>query len=437
MRKCWRKRAAFQLFLFSLSSLPLSSVISAWTSPGQALLLRHISTSSITPWDSQICSSRQCNRRSGLPLAVKDESQPAPLSVATVKGKGEGSGSIRVQRKKRKQKVDMRSIKHTFQKAKRLERQGKWVEACIQYEQILERAPHDAHSHLGLARLEARRERKLQNWATLAEDSVEGAVSTLALSRAQAAFDKGTRACPESVHLWQAWAVYEQSRGNPSRARELFEEALILQPHNPYVCHAYGLMEKQLGDGAKAVRLFDQALVENSTAALVCSLGEILIADENLERARDLYADHLSRLKTEKDKIEVLLASAWLEERNFKDYDRAQQFLKSALDINPGSSIANVALARLEGRIQRSRNKNGVVGKRATAEMLANVCREIEKNKRRHSDGRVFNTLASLQVQNRRYIVAREVLRRGIDLFRRDHTVSSFCNSYGRPKQRY
>jgi tetratricopeptide (TPR) repeat protein len=186
-------------------------------------------------------------------------------------------------------------------------------------------------------------------------------------------------------------------------------------------------MEKKLGDAAKATNMFEQALSNSSTAALVCSLGEILVANGDVKRARDLYARHLLRLKTEKDIVEVYLASAWLEERYFKNFDRAQELLHSALALSPGSSLANVALARLEGRIQRRNNKNDHSGNKATAKRLANVCNEIQKGKQRPSDptdGRVFNALANLEVKSRRYSTAREILKRGMDMYPQDHAVS-------------
>jgi tetratricopeptide (TPR) repeat protein len=313
-----------------------------------------------------------------------------------------------------------------FKAAKNVERQGKWGEAATLYKEILTRAPLDSYSHLALARLEARRELKQQPTTTNNEES-DVSLTSMIPSKAQAAFANGTAACPDSVHLWQAWAIYEESQGNTDRARELFREALTIDEHNPYVCHAFGLMEKKLGDAAKATNMFEQALSNSSTAALVCSLGEILVANGDVKRARDLYARHLLRLKTEKDIVEVYLASAWLEERYFKNFDRAQELLHSALTLSPGSSLANVALARLEGRIQRRNNKNDHSGNKATAKRLANVCNEIQKGKQRPSDptdGRVFNALANLEVKSRRYSTAREILKRGMDMYPQDHAVS-------------
>lgn len=307
-----------------------------------------------------------------------------------------------------------------FQEAKNLERQGLWNEASALYSRILEKEPKDAHSHLALARLEARREQKGHPSSKL-DPNDEDFVQTTA----QLMFANGTIHCPKSVHLWQAWAVYEESRGHSERARELFEEALALEPQNPYVCHAFGLYYKKLGEITRAMALFSSALVTNSTAALVCSLGELLISQGKLDETRELYAHHLEKLTKEKDRIEVYLASAWLEERYFQDLERAKTLLNIALELNPGSSLANVALARFEGR-NYQRNPDGSRSHNATAQRLADACKQIERQSQLPSDpsdGRVFNALAQIEVKAKRFRNAREVLKRGMQMYPLDHAV--------------
>jgi tetratricopeptide (TPR) repeat protein len=364
------------------------------------------------------------------PSAVSIQRSVGPLhhaatQVASAESKNNPNGNPNQRKNKKVWKRN--AIKDMFHTAKKMERQGKWGEASTMYERILAKAPEDSYSHLALARLEARRELKLRDHSINNSEIQIG--NAMMLSKAQEAFVNGTTACPESVHLWQAWAVYEESRGNTDRARELFEEALKLDAHNPYVCHAFGLMEKKLNNEAKAIDLLKRALARNSTAALVCSLGEIFLEKSNTKAARELYAQNAPRLKKEKDKVEVYLAHAWLEERYFHDYDRAHELLNLALALSPGSSLANVALARLEGRIHRRSSKGDYSGNRVTAKRLAEVCDSIEKGTQLPSDptdGRVFNALASIEVKSRRFHAARETLRRGVEMYPQDHAVSSF-----------
>jgi len=376
------------------------------------------------------------------------------------------------------------SIRIMFQTAKTMERQGRWGEAHTLFEKILNKNPKDSHSHLAIARLEARRE------------GIQGANGEFLKNqefptKAQIAFERGTKACPQNIFLLQAWAIYEQqNRGDMKRSRELFDEAIGVDPHNPYVCHAFSLMEKKLGNNEAAISLLKQVLDAPSakvTAALVCTLGEIYIAEGKLAEARALYQHHVDKIEssnmtnanqprrrrhlpTEKDRVEVYLASAWLEERHFRELRKARDLLRKALAISPTSSLANVALARLEGRIQAedssssslssssseqsprtakfraNRYNTTEAANRETAKRLARICDELHqqgmksKNKenknQQHSqgrvssniattneDGRVFNALATLEVKNRRFREAREVLQKGMDLYPLDHNL--------------
>jgi tetratricopeptide (TPR) repeat protein len=316
-------------------------------------------------------------------------------------------------------------VKSMFRVAKGMERQGRWREASTMFEKILLKDHKDAYTHLALARLEARRERN---------DQLRNNSTTISLNKAQRAFLEGTTACPTSVHLWQAWAIYEESCGNTDRARELFQQALNLDKYNPYACHAFGLMEKRMGNTTHARDLFTQALVSQSTAALVCSMGELMIANKEFKASRDLYARHLLRLETDKDRTEVYLASSWLEERYFANYGRAEELIQLALIHSPGSSMAQVALARLEGRNQKRNSKNGWSEKDATVRRLANACISIEKGTNTAAnpvDGRLFNAWANIEVKSRRFEAARKILKKGTEMYPNDHSVSCQLPLFG------
>ena len=289
-----------------------------------------------------------------------------------------------------------RKIRDMYMKAKDMERHGQWSESAQLYENILEIDPKDAHSHLGLARLEARRNHHN--------------------NKARRAFERGTRECPRSVHLWQAWALYEQKGNHVQRARELFQKALDLEPNNPYVCHASGLMERKLGNSQVAKELWEQALQKKSTAALVCSLGELLISNRQYAKARELYLQHLLKLESERERTEVYLAAAWLEEKYARNVDRAEELIRLALLQSPGESRAHVALARLEGR----RNS----GEDASRRRLANTCISMEhENAAEPTDGRLYNAWAHLEVKSRRLPAARKILLKGMEKFPNDQSV--------------
>jgi len=347
-------------------------------------------------------------------------------------------------------------VRTKFKQAKALERKGQWRLACEIYEDILENVdPFDAHSHLGLARLQARR-------ATTDSD-------------ARASFERGTQRCPTSVHLLQAWAVYEDTLGNIPKARELFERALVLDAYNPYVCHAYGLLEKkqqqrptQTQQHRKSPQeLWERALQKSSTAALVCSLGELFIEQKEYSKARELYNEHLPYMQLPKDRMEVYLALAWLEERYMYNAVEAQQLLQRALEEQPTSSLIHVALARLETREQQQKNHQAQNrqqqqeqqevqttdttipskkdAKRIAIRRLADACRQMEQQQqkqrqpfnqhKKHNDnrdmlpvdcqdgGRLYNAWAHLEVQDRNFGQARKILAKGMEQYPRDPMV--------------
>ena len=358
-----------------------------------------------------------------------------------------------------------RRVRDTYERARDLERSGRWGEASAALREALHLDPRDAHSHLALARLESRREGGME----VADGHVAGGdggggdrdggkgkgkggrrrrgegiraagdrpgTDGQPPSRAREAFRAGTELCPNSVHLWQAWAVYEQSRGREARARELFETALGLDPHNPYVCHAYGLLEQREGNPSRARELWEGALEargggNGATAALVCSLGDLHAGAGRLHEARDLYEAHALRLRSPREVTEVHLAAAWLEEKRFGDRDRAAEILHRALEHRPGDSRARVALARLEGRRAggEGRAAGGEMGGGAEAaattmrDQLARDCAALLEGDGEAGDGRLFNAWAKLEVRAGKLEEARDILRRGMDRFPGDQSL--------------
>jgi tetratricopeptide (TPR) repeat protein len=292
-----------------------------------------------------------------------------------------------------------------FQKAQYLEKKGLWRKAAQTLNDILVLDPRDSHSYLALARLQARR----------FPNSTSATI----------AFHNGTSACPNSVHLWQAWAVYEQNVGRTDRAKELFGRALELDPYNPYVCHAYGLLLEK-NNVTAAVNLWQHALEKKSTAALVCSLGTAYIAQEEYGKARKLYAEHLNKIPSDRERTEVALASAWLEERYFSNINGARQLLTESLrNATTSASLVQVAMARFEGRRKNERvtpyTSEGGIRKNAERRKLEQACEMNIQDSA--ADGRVFNALASIEVKARRLKSARQILNRGLELHPKDYSL--------------
>mmetsp|Transcript_32213 Transcript_32213/g.36635 ORF Transcript_32213/g.36635 Transcript_32213/m.36635 type:complete len:947 (+) Transcript_32213:240-3080(+) len=323
-----------------------------------------------------------------------------------------------------KNKEGKNKILFMFQTAKAKENAGHWREAANLFREILSLDHTDAHTHLALARLEAKQERSL--WKTISHRNCE-VNDNNNRSQARDAFEIGSQQCPESVHIWQAWARYEaESCQDIVLARELFNKALEVEDSNPYVCHSFGLMEKRRGNVKEAKRLWEQGLEKQPTAALVCSLGELFIEEKKLKEARNLYRNYLKQVKGERQITEIYLASAWLEERYFRNSRRAKEIMELALVESPSNGRVQVALARLEGRCNRRQNKSGKTAARQR------LYKALKGNERREwegeTDGRLFNVLAKVEIKSRKFKEAKQILNRGMERFPHD---TSLLNAAG------
>jgi len=329
-----------------------------------------------------------------------------------------------------------RKVRHLYSKAREMERRGLWKESCEILEYIvLDLEPTDAHSYLALARLESRRERgQFRRWRQGGDSgSNEGGEipdeesnedgKDKGGSRAREIFETGTYHCPESVHLWHAWAMHEQSLGNLEKARELLEKALALDPGNGYVCHAYGMMEIQNGNFEHAKELWNKGVTNRPSAALVCSLGQLYVSTGDPQSARELYSANFSLLPSERERIEVYLAAASLEETEFNDVAKASELLKLALnDGRTQDSRPYVALARLG-------SESGSVDDNIVRKRLKEICtKQMERVLKGDAafpvkDGRLFNAWAKLESKSGRLKKAKDVLKQGMQLYPEDHTL--------------
>ena len=368
-----------------------------------------------------------------------------------------------------------RHLRHLYTKAKNLEKQGAWREASNLYEYIVTKLDKcDAHSYLAWGRLESRRERGVGNVGVSSvgeeglddndDDKVENDIkaatnkddenSGTSTSKASTIFRRGTQHCPTSTHLYHGWAIHEQyTLGNTSFARELLQTAYELDPYNGYVCHAYGLLEYTIGGGgsgsgtttaanneaiSKAKSLWQEGLIHSPSAALVCSLGDMYIASGDYHSARELYMTYLPKLSKGRERTEVYLAAASLEERVYDDVEKAAELLRRACAEGGNGSLmdgrAYVALARLG-------TSGGLVDDAVVKKRLKEICmRQLKHNDDNNNneggnkkkkktvvfpvnDGRLFNAWAKLESKTGNLSEARKILGRGIELYPKDYTL--------------
>ena len=334
-----------------------------------------------------------------------------------------------------------RRVRYLYSQARSLEKRGVWREASQILESILELSPTDAHSYLALARIESRRENgsklRRSSLANYSNDEItlDGKVLPLHASQsnfrnASHIYEVGTTFCPDSVHLFHSWAMHENSLGNIDKARSLLERALDIDEWNGYVCHSYGLIEAKQGNLTHARQLFQRGLTYQPSSTLVCSLGDLYVAMRHPRSAQELYSTYIPLLKNERERMEVYLAAASLEERVFLDIEKASDLLKEALmSGNVQDSRAYVALARLG-------TSGGLVDDTVIKKRIKEIClkqwheftrRSNGKGRRSQvafpvRDGRLFNAWAKIEAKSS-LNEARKILRRGIRMYAKDHTL--------------
>ena len=489
-------------------TLPPQSIVTAYPSPSSMGRVKSTPIASLS-YEIMVQRMDRIRQKGCLSMAPSDDSDDRRnVSGTTVavseRNKGKQGKNNYNNNRNMGEKQRVRTM---FRQAKEMERTGQWRQACIHLEKILEIDPQDSYSHLALARLRSKREKTIlgeelpsfndekktvtssSGVSSLEETQIDitplvmsqtsssgdsrleetqiDIITPLVISqtqpfsKARQAFFHGTEMCPNSIHIWQAWALHEDSLGNISYAKSLFQKALKIDETNPYVCHGYGLLEHRCGNFNVAMELWQRPLKSRqkgkTTAALVTSIGKLRVAKGELNAARDLYMQTVLRRDSQREATEVYLAAAWLEEKHFKNLDRAEELLKVALRISPGNSRTMVALARLEGRridservgvdqnasngkSKKGGEKKDVARRRddAVKEQLQDACSVVKgQNNDQDSqgknsdvkDGRLYNAWAKLEVKDRNFDAAKDILRQGMEIFPDDHSVSSSMTS--------
>ncbi len=216
---------------------------------------------------------------------------------------------------------------------------------------------------------------------------------------ARQAFGEGSKACPDSVHILQGWAVMEKNQGRLEVARTLFEKALGMDPNNAYICHAWGLME--LRDDPPnldiARGLFKRAFAAKPQAQMCTALAGLEAGQCRLEEARAWFRKGLSLCK---EKTPIRLAWAEMESSSvvIGGSSKAEALLEKALkedSMNGRVYIARAKLQLLKGEVENARQ---------TLKEAANLPEKLPQ---------VFNMWATLEQKEGRLEEAGDIIMRG------------------------
>ncbi len=239
----------------------------------------------------------------------------------------------------------------------------------------------------GWARLEARRARPAWRAFHLEEALAIEATPEVQLELAQAYFELGAYA--RSLATWeklgraapdQARRRYEIARcldrlGRAGDAMEAYEEAISLDPEGTQVAGARARLDELVSDGMQG-----EAASGSAEAAPVDGL--LALAEVYRHEGR---ADRAASILEEATRQGSGSAAAWVGVGNHRraagDATGARQAFEKALEIDPGSAAASLAMARLEledpSRLQagfellsRARAAGGRDGSEATLELV-------------------------------------------------------------------
>ncbi len=152
----------------------------------------------------------------------------------------------------------------------------------------------------------------------------------------------GTASSSIAALLTQAKAAKDT---NPAESERLFKEVLAIDPGNFEALTQVGRFFTMKKDYPQAIQHYQRALQINDQAADVhFNLGFIYLAQGAYDSAKASYENCLALSPQYKDEV---LTNLGIVEIKKKNYDRARQLLREALDLNANNSIAKNQLSNL------------------------------------------------------------------------------------------
>ncbi len=115
-----------------------------------------------------------------------------------------------------------------------------------------------------------------------------------------------------------------------------------------------GLYESALGDFDRAGKTYREVLeLDGSSIFALRGLERIYDALQNWVELVEVFERQLDVVETERERVEVLLKLALIQEEQFLKPDLAAQRLEQALEIDPGDARAYIALTRCYRRLKQ------------------------------------------------------------------------------------
>ena len=191
--------------------------------------------------------------------------------------------------------------------------------AIATFSSLLHDHPTDSHTYVALGALHQR----------LSNDSLS--IET---------YQTGLVNCPDNVFILTGYALNAGRIGDNALSKTLFQRVLTLDPTNPYAAHGLAMLIYRGGDISEAIDILSETIKfkKGRTGAVICSLGELLTVHGKVEESRAVYERFGRNLSLAKDRTEVMLGWAQLEEKHFNSDQRATTILQDAITLNAQSS---------------------------------------------------------------------------------------------------
>ncbi|MBX3181172.1 MAG: tetratricopeptide repeat protein [Polyangiaceae bacterium] len=177
--------------------------------------------------------------------------------------------------------------------------------------------------------------------------------------------DKGIaeykRALEVDPHYMPALEALERIYDNRGNHQELVEilgrkVAGLTDPEDvaQHKLRMGGLYETALGDFDRAGKTYREVLeLDGSSIFALRGLERIYDALQNWVELVEVFERQLDVVETERERVEVLLKLALIQEEQFLKPDLAAQRLEQALEIDPGDARAYIALTRCYRRLKQ------------------------------------------------------------------------------------
>ena len=138
---------------------------------------------------------------------------------------------------------------------------------------------------------------------------------------------------PENADAWTNFGIALQESGRVGEAKAAYNKALAISPTSAEIANSLGALAADEEDWKEALNYFERALgLKPEDASILCNRAAAL---ERRERVKEAEESCRKALELEPNLVSALELLGQIE-RDFGNFDKAQQLFGKALEIQPG-----------------------------------------------------------------------------------------------------